>query len=182
MNDGQNNKYWRRWKQVCLANRWAWVKGRLVDTAVKDAGQHHVAVWRLAGQLADQSCRAVVATDLRHACHVHSFGRDVSHTHFDNGQFDRLLLLWGDERQTRGLLISPEDIKAQVLWDDPEQAKKLSLIRSIHAAAPDEYIQAITVDIWGTPFWEDLDHAALLGLNRKLKGARPFSQPISAVA
>jgi len=132
--------------------------------------------------LADQSCRAVTANDLRHACHVHTFGRDVSHIHFTNAQFDRLLLLWGDERQTRGLLIFPEDIKAQVLWDDPEQAKKLSLIRAIKAQAPDEYICAITRDIWGTDFWEDLDYTAMLGLNRKLKGARPFSQPISSVA
>ena len=172
MNAGQNSKYWRRWAFVCRQNHWQWTKGRLGADAVKNASQHHLAVWRLAESLACSACRAVVADDLRHACHVHAFGRDLSHSALTNEQFDRLLLLFGDERTIRGLLICP-DVRAQMLWDNPDQAKKLSLIRSIKSLANDEYICAITKDVWGTIYWEDLEAADLLGLLRKLKGNRP---------
>ena len=174
MSPSQTNKYWRRWSHVQTFNRWKWIKNRLVEEAIKDAGPHHEAVWRLAGQLANQNCRAITANDLRHGCHVHAFGRDISHDDLSNPQFDRLLLLWGDERSTRGLLIDPLELSAQILWDNPEQAKRASLIKSINALADHEYICAITQDIWGTIWWEDnLDNAALLGLLRKLKGNRP---------
>jgi hypothetical protein len=178
MNAAQNSKYWRRWAFVCRHNQWRWLKGRLVAEAVKDAGAHHLAVWRLAEMMADQNCRAVVADDLRHACHVHAFGRDASHDSFSNAQFSRLLLLWGDERPRNeggiaGLLIYPDEIRAQIYWDDPERARKESLVRSIKACASDEYICAITQDVWGTIYWEDLDLKALLGLLRKLKGNAP---------
>ena len=176
INAGQNSKYWRRWGVVCKTNRWRWLKGRLADDAVKDAGAHHLAVWRIAEALADQGCRAVVADDLRHACHVHAIGRDVSHSDFNNDQFSRLLLLWGDERKIRGLLIDADDLSAQMLWDNPDQAKKLSLIRAIKALASDEYICSITQHVWGTIYWEDLDVKALLGLLRKLQGNKPAHQ------
>jgi hypothetical protein len=173
INAGQNSKYWRRWTRVCAANRWRWSKGRLANDAVKDAGLHHVAVWNFAGALADQNCRAVVADDLRHACHVHALGRDVSHTDFTNDQFSRVLLLLGDEKKLPGLLIVPDHVRSQMFWDNPEMQKKESLIFSIKAAANDAYIQRITADVWGTIYWEDLDVKALLGLLRKLKGNQP---------
>lgn len=173
MTDDQNRKYWRRWAFVCRQNQWRWIKGRLVAEAVKEAGPHHAAVWRLAETMADQACRAVEADDLRHACHVHAFGRDMSHTSFSNDQFDRLLLLWGNERKIRGLLVYPDDISAQMYWDDPNRAKKESLVRAIREAAAEEYICSITQDLYGTIYWEDLDNKALLGLLRKIKGNAP---------
>jgi len=173
MNASQNSKYFRRWTFVCRFNLWCWIKGRLVQEANKDAGQHHPAVWRLAENLAEKNCRAIIADDLRHACHIHALGRDVSHTDFTNDQFSRLLVLWGDEKTLPGLLIRPDHIKSQVFWDHPEMQKKESLIYSIKAAAPDAYIEKITADVWGTIYWEDLDASALLGLLRKLKGNRP---------
>lgn len=174
INAGQNSKYWRRWAMVCRVNHWRWSKGRLAMDAVRDAGQHHVAVWNLAEKIADQHCRAVVADDLRHGCHIHVAGRDLSHGNFSNEQFNRLLLLWGNERDFPGLLINPDNVRSQMLWDDPLMAKKDGLIRSIKELARDEYICKITSDIWGTIFWEDnLDCEALLGLLRKLKGNQP---------
>ena len=159
---------------VCRVNHWRWSKGRLVAEAVRDAGQHHAAVWTLAERIADKHCRAVVADDLRHACHVYAVGRDVSHGNFSNEQLSRLFLLWGNERGLPGLLIEPDHVQSQIFWDDPALAKKESLIRAIKALARDEYICKITADIWGTIFWEDnLDCAALLGLLRKLKGNQP---------
>jgi hypothetical protein len=166
----QNNKYWRRWGAVVRANHWRWIKGRLVPEGVRDAGDHHLAVWRRAKTFADQSCRAVIADDLRHGCHVHACGRDISHDHLDNDQFDRLLLLWGNERKIRGLLIEPLDILAQAHWDDPLLAKKESLIDHIAAFATEQHIRAITSDIWGTTDWRMLDYESLRGLNRKLRG------------
>ena len=173
MNAGQNSKYFRRWAAVCRHNNWRWLKNRLAENAVKEAGQHHLAVWRIAGALADQNCRAVVADDLRHACHVHALGRDVSHTDFTNDQFSRLLVLWGDEKKLPGLLIVQDHIRSQMYWDNPEMQKKESLIFSIKALAADAYIEKITASIWGTIYWEDLDVKALLGLLRKLKGNAP---------
>ena len=174
INAGQNSKYWRRWGVVCAKNHWRWAKGRIVAEAFRAGGQHHAAVWGLAEAMAEQDCRAVVADDLRHACHIHAAGRDLSHSAFSNDQFSRLLLLWGDERDFPGLLIVPDHVRSQMFWDDPLLAKKDSLIRSIKRLAKDEYICKITAAIWGTIFWEDnLDHAALLGLLRKLKGNEP---------
>ena len=172
MNTGQNSKYWRRWAAVCHHNNWRWIKGRLSAEAVKDTGPHHTAVWVHAEQLANQACRAVTADDLRHACHVHAFGRDISHSSLTNRQFDRLLLLWGNEREMRGLL-NTDDIRAQVLWDHPDQAEKLSLVHAIKLAAAHEYICSITRDVFGTEYWEDLDAKQLLGLLRKIKGNSP---------
>ena len=173
MNDNQNSKYWRCWGKVVRANQWRWIKGRLVTEAVQDAGPHHQAVWRLAQTIADQGCRAIEAEDLRHACHVHALGQDMSHTGFNNDQFNRLLLLWGDERKIRGLLVYPDDIRAQTFWDNPDMQKKEGLIRSILAAASDDYVSKISADIWGTIYWQDLDSAALLGLLRKVKANAP---------
>ena len=127
----------------------------------------------MAENFADKNCRAVIADDLRHGCHLHAFGRDVSHTDFSNDQFSRMLVLWGDEKKLPGLLIQPDHIKSQIFWDNPELQKKESLIYSIKAAAPDAYIETITASIWGTIYWEDLDMKALLGLLRKLKGNQP---------
>ncbi len=173
MNEGQNSKYWRRWAAVCRQNQWRWLKGRLVAGAVTEASPHHQAVWQLAQAIADQECRAILADDLRHACHVYALGRDVSHLDLHNDQFDRLLLLWGNEREIRGLLVYPDDLAAQMHWDDPGRAKKESLVRSIRAAAADEYICSITQDLFGTIYWEDLENKALLGLLRKIKGNAP---------
>ena len=174
MTAAQHSKYWRCWGNVSRFNHWTMVKGRLDGNAVKDAGTHHQAVWRVAESLAAKACRAVIADDLRHACHVLVCGRDVSHDSLSNGQFDRLLLLWGNERaNVPGLLIDPLHVASLVAWDNPDQARKASLIRSIKEAAADEYICQITQDVWGTIYWEELDVSALLGLLRKIKGNAP---------
>ena len=173
MNDSQNNKYWRCWAAVCRANRWRMVKGRLADDAVNADSSHHISICQIAGNLADQSCRAVTVDDLRHACHIHALGRDMSHSGLNNDQFNRLLLLWGDERKIRGLLVYSDDIRAQTFWDNPDMQKKEGLVRSILAAAGDDYVSKISADIWGTIYWQDLDAAALLGLLRKVKANAP---------
>ena len=173
MNEAQNKKYWRRWSSVVRANQWRWLAGRIVDAAVGDVSEHHAAVWRIARELAAKAHRAPIADDLRHACHVHALGRDVSHTDFTNDQFSRLLVLWGDEKKLPGLLIVQDHIRSQMYWDNPEMQKKESLIFSIKALASDAYIEKITASIWGTIYWEDLDVKALLGLLRKLKGNAP---------
>ena len=178
INAAQNSKYFRRWKAVCDANRWRWIKGRLTYDAVKGDDIHQKAVWSIAENIAQQDCRTVTADDLRHACHVHAFGRDISHSEFSNDQFSRLLLLWGDERRLRGLLIYADDLAAQMLWDNPDHAKKHSLIRSINSMASSEYICSITQDVWGTVYWEDLDVKSLLGLLRKLQGNKPAQKEV----
>ncbi len=161
---------------MCRHNNWKWAKGRLADDAATATGAHHQGVWAMAEQIANHACRAPIADDVRHGCHILAFGRDVSHTDFTNPQFSRLLLLWGDEKKLPGLLINPLHVRSLTYWDHPEMQQKESLIFSIKAAAPDAYIEQITQDVWGTAYWEDLDVAALLGLLRKIKGNRPSFQ------
>src|ERR1700749_1577634 len=110
MNQAQNSKYIRCWIRCVLANHWVMRKGRLADNAVReDASAFHGAVWRAAENLAAAQVRAVTADDLRHGCHVAALGHDKSSKEFTSGEFDRLLLLWGNEREMKGLLIYPDD-------------------------------------------------------------------------
>ena len=126
MNDSQNNKYWRRWGAVVRTNQWRWLDGRLVDAAKGDVSEHHTAVWHIARERAAKAHRAPVADDLRHACHIHACGRDVSHVKMTDQQFDRLLILWGNERSEKdqlflpGLLIDGEHLSSILIWDDPK--------------------------------------------------------------
>lgn len=170
MTKPQAAKYWRRWGSVCRANGWSWKGGRLADGAVREASEHHRAVWRLAEERAEAEVRAVAADDLRHACHIYAAGRDVGHARMENHELTRLLLLWGDERIFKGLLIEPDDVMALAYWMNPGRARREFLVRAIRGIATEDYTAAITSDMWGTIYWEDLPEVDLVGLLQKLHG------------
>ncbi len=187
MTELQNTLYWRRWSAVCHANDWVWVKGRMKGEALRDASEHHVAVWRIASDLAVQQHRAVTANDLRHGCHVYAFGRDIGHQEMTNAQFSRLLCLWGNgkggEQRMDGLLIEPLCLTSMEHWLDTE-GKLDSIQRTkwfIQHAAEDAYVRHISADKFGTRMWEWLDATQLRQLAMTLSRAKKrWQEPVPA--
>lgn len=169
MNQAQDYKYWRRWSAVVKANHWRMRDSRLVTEAVRDAGEHHKAVWHLAEQIAGKECRAVIPDDLRHACHTHAFSRDLPHKKMNDQQFDRLLLLWGDEREIPGLLIEPDHIASVMSWINPDEARRQSSIAYLRKLAPEDVIVAIARDANFGVDWESLGRDDLQALGRILR-------------
>ena len=175
MTDSQDKKYWRRWTAVVRKNHWRMKDCRLVPEAVRNAGEHHVAVWAIADKIAEPECRAVIPDDLRHACHVHACGRDLKHRSMSDQQFDRLLLLWGDERELPGLLIEPDHIASVMLWENPAEARRQNTIAQMRRLAPDDVIAAVALDAKYGDDWEGLNQSELNGLATiiRQRGARP---------
>jgi hypothetical protein len=169
MNRFQEYKYFRRWTAVVRANHWRMSDCRLVPEAVRNAGEHHVAVWAIAEKIAEQECRAVIPDDLRHACHIHACGRDLPHKRMNDQQFDRLLLLWGDEREYPGLLIEPDHIASVMAWDNPDEARRQSSIAYLRQLAPEDVIVAIASTAGFGDDWEGLQRDDLQALARIIR-------------
>ena len=159
MTPAQHQKYIRRWICVVRVNHWVMRKGRMVDNAVYDASEWHGQVYRTASALAMAEARAIVPDDLRKACHVLAFGKAKSSKVLTNQEFDRLLILWGNERPLKdggmaGLLIDPEDIASIKAWIRPEKAQRESYVRLLnqHEAAACK----ISGNAFHTPHFENL--------------------------
>ena len=169
MNDAQNKKYWRRWSAVVRTNQWRWLDGRIVDAAKGDVSEHHAAVWRIARERAAKAHRAPIADDLRHACHIHACGRDVSHTRMTDPQFDRLLILWGNERELLGLLVEPDDLNSVMAWINPGEAQRKSTVEYLRQLAPEAVISSIARNAGYGDDWESLTRDQLLALGRIIR-------------
>ena len=169
MNDSQDKKYWRRWSAVVRANQWRWLDGRLVDAARGDVSEDHAAVWRIARELAGAAHRAPIANDLRHACHIHAVGRDISHLKMTDPQFDRLLILWGDERDLLGLLVEPDDLNSVMAWIDPKEYQRKCTVKYIRQLAPEAVIISIAARAGYGDNWESLTRDQLLALGRIIR-------------
>lgn len=171
MTESQDKKYWRRWSAVCRANGWRWEKGFLVRPDLAPGGgdapvavptsPHHAAVWQLATALALQEDRAPLANDLRHACHVHALGREISHLKITNTQFSRLLTLWGNDKDQRGLLIDPLCLTSDLAWSHPEFQTHASRRWTIEHHCVESYVVAVTREMFQTADWQSLPAAAL---------------------
>jgi len=157
----QEKKYWRRWAAVCRANRWRWAQGFLDADAVRDASPHHAAVWEIADALAARADCAPAADHLRHACHVHALGRDLGHKSFTNAHFNRLLTLWGNERDQAGLLLAPECLASDIAWSHPEHQTRASRSWTIAHRCVPSYVHAVARDHFGVADWETLADAHL---------------------
>jgi hypothetical protein len=71
----QRRFYFPLWRDVCKANDWIMVKGRLLGSRTSsfahgEAQKLYDAVWDIAEILAQNAASAVTADDLRHACHI----------------------------------------------------------------------------------------------------------------
>jgi hypothetical protein len=170
MTTAQDYKYFRRWTAVVRANNWRMSDCRLVPEALRsNAGEHHAAVWAIAEKIAGQECRAVIPDDLRHACHIHACGRDLPHKRMSNDQFNRLLILWGDERDFPGLLIEPDHIASIMAWDNPAEARRQGQISYLRKLAPANVVAAVALDAGFGDDWEGLQLKELLDLGFLLR-------------
>lgn len=177
MNDSQNKKYWRCWGAVVRANQWRWLEGRIVETAKGDVSEHHAAVWRIARERSGAAHRAPIADDLRHACHIHALGRDVSHARMTDQQFDRLLILWGNERERRGLLVEPDDLNSVMAWINPAEAQRKNTVEYIRQLAPEAVIISIAERAGYGRDWHGLSRDQLLALGRIIRDRNNPQRP-----
>jgi hypothetical protein len=165
MTDKQNTLYWRMWGRVVDANDWRMSKGRLISPLARHTSNLGQRVLVLAAEIAQPQHRSVTADDLRHACHVAAVGHEKSHKDLTNAEFSRVLT-------TFKLLIEPDDLDAQMDWDNPNRDAHRSLVAGINKIAPHAAIDAIcknAFDNYNSPFWEDLDLDQLRWLIRTLK-------------
>jgi len=196
MTEAQHHLYLRRWITCVRANHWVMRKGRLVDDAVgnqtanpvKSQGDHgagleisewHRAVWTAAEQLALQQFRGVSAEDLRKGCHVVAFGSAKSSKILENKEFNRLLVLWGNERPLRdgglkGLLIDPLDLASMSAWRNPEITERNSFVAFLRTRAHEGVLIRIASNAFPEvrsqeKMWTELDLSKLRWMAKQLK-------------
>lgn len=182
MNVFQHHLYLRRWITCVRANHWVMRTGRLTDNATgADVSEWHALVWQAAAALALQQQRAVTVEDLRKGCHVAAFGSPKSSKVLDNGEFNRLLILWGNERPLReggmaGLLIDPLDLASISAWRDPDEASRQSYIKYLEHTRHEAALIAICRNRWDTGDWRSRNLEELQWLGRQ---TRPHRAPRS---
>lgn len=184
----QKQLHWKAWAACAHSNSWSMEKARLHPDAQRTRGEtiYHKLVWREAERLARQESRGVAADDLRHACYLvatsqvpgwPASARPVdSMADLGNRTFSRVLVLWK-------LLIDAEDLAALIKWENPADAERETLIKSIERRAPDAVIRAISANAWGTRAWETIDDLGRLRwllktlAEKQTRHQQPVSQP-----
>lgn len=170
MTEWQDNKYWRRWNACVRANHWRMAGGRLDERAAgPDRSETHADVWRAAEQIALRKHRAVIADDLRHGCHVVALGRDKSHTKLSNREFDKVLTLWGDERDCKGLLIEPLHLGSEIHNANPDIKSRRRHLHFLTHECLGGYVASECERIYGTKDFESLVDAQLMSLSDHIR-------------
>jgi hypothetical protein len=160
--------YWPGWAAAVRAN-WRREKGRVVVAPGAAANP-----WRdqveLAAEGMGASALAVVDWDwLRHAAHWVALGRDVSSKALNNGQLDRVLVLFR-------LLANPLDLQAVLDWQAPGRPDRRRTEWAMrHLPHTDGYVRSVCSAKFGTRRWESLEDRALHQLLMTLKN-RPASR------
>jgi hypothetical protein len=189
MTDSQHYLYIRRWIACVRVNHWVMRKGRLVDEArglrSEDRSQiseWHEMVWMAAEQLALQQHRAVTVEDLRKGCHVVAFGSAKSSKILDNKEFNRLLVLWGNDRPLHdggmaGLLIDPLDLASIAAWRNPEITEHNSFVAFLRSKAHEGILIRIAENAFPEvrtqkKSWDELDLSKLRWMSKELKDRR----------
>lgn len=193
MTENQQRLYIRRWIACVRANHWVMRKGRLVENAVgvrsaecgmrNEFSEWHALVWTSAQQLALQQHRAVTAEDLRKGCHVVAFGSVKSSKDLTNQEFNRLLVLWGNERPLHeggmaGLLIDPLDLASIAAWRDPEITERNSFVAFLRSKAHEGVLIRIAENAFPEvrsqdKCWNELELSKLRWMSKQLKDRRP---------
>jgi|SRR5580698_5569740 hypothetical protein len=175
MTPAQHGLYIRRWITVVRANHWVMRKGRLVDNAIgAKASEWHGAVWTAATQKARQEYCGVTAHHLRHACHWVAFGRWKSSKDLSNPEFNRLLVLFGNERPMngggmKGLLVDPLDLASIQAWENPEESERASFVAWLRQTGHEAALIAISSNAFGTRLWSELPMESLRYLAKQVR-------------
>jgi hypothetical protein len=189
MTEAQHHLYIRRWICVVRANHWVMRKSRLVDNAIgvsapaSGVSEYHAAVWTAAEQLALQQHRAVTADDLRKGCHVVATGIAKSSWDLTNKEFNRLLVLWGNERPRHeggmaGLLIDSEDLASIAAWNNPDVTERNSFVAFLRSKAHEGLLITIAENAFQEvrsqeKSWDELDLSKLRWMSKQLKDRKP---------
>ena len=185
MTDAQHHLYIRRWIACVRANHLVMRKGRLVDNAVGEgASEWHALAWTAAQQLALQQHRGVTADDLRKGCHVVAFGSAKSSKDLTNHEFNRLLVLWGNDSfrsgttaALAGLLIDPLDLASISAWRNPEITERNSFVAFLRRKAHEGVLIRIAENAFAEvrsqeKSWDELDLSKLRWMSKQLKDRR----------
>ncbi len=209
MTEAQHHLYIRRWICVVRANHWVMRKGRLVENAVgnpargdarptdegaargdarptdiqaTEVSEWHALVWTAAEQLALQQHRAVIADDLRKGCHMVAFGSAKSSKLIENKEFNRLLVLWGNDRPLHegglaGLLIDPLDLASISAWRNPDVTERNSFVAFLRSKAHEGLLITIAQNAFAEvrsqeKSWDELELSKLRWLATQLKDRR----------
>lgn len=162
MTDAQRSRiYFPAWSELSNAMGWVWSRGRLradLDAQQKLFNSFHGPA-REAGMnvlihalnIAGQNHRAVTPQDLRHAANlVATGGKHSSSKKFSNRELNHF-------RNLCALLRKPDNLQAVHRWEDPDAADREDCVAWIRELAPEDYILAITRDVWKTGDWEKLE-------------------------
>lgn len=161
--------YFPHWQDACDANQWHMARGRF--TATRDPKFGHAEtnrlynqVWDAAETIARQQARALVADDLRHACHIVALGKDYSSHQLTVAQTNRVVRLFD-------ILKDPDNIAAVNAYLHPELDVRRDLVRWIRNLAPEAYILELAqmFSAFQYPFWEDLPEDNLRSLARLIR-------------
>lgn len=197
LTEAQKDLHWsasRGWGRVCAVNRWSMVAGTLSASAVGPAdSEWHAKVWAAALALATARAHAIEPNDLRQGAYVIALGESKSLTKFNNGDLDRVLVLFR-------LLIEPDDLRAVTDWrayerfdqaaaerlrcrqqgipfhvelpDDPgERRRHLNAVRDL----PEAIVRKFARDRFAGTLPEDMTLAQLRDFTRTIKNRRAYN-------
>jgi hypothetical protein len=106
INDAQKTKHWNTWGKVCAVNQWRMARGKLYLYGTFSAeGGYHERVLAAAREIAERAARQLKVDDLRKGLYAVALGEVKSLTAFNNGDLDRVLVLFA-------LLINPLDLRS----------------------------------------------------------------------
>jgi hypothetical protein len=172
----QRNFYFPKWNACAAKNGWVMVHGRLAtDLAAQKitydswrgpAHDLYFKIVEIAEHLALAGHRAVIATDLRHACNYVVSCR-LSSEGLDNKQTNKVIALFL-------LLADPENTGLIMNWLNPENAEHDSFVAYLRKQAHEGVLIAIASNAFGTKNWQDLDIGKLRWICKKVH-IRPAS-------
>ena len=133
--------YFPAFTRCCHANDWRIAKGRLVcepqsNPLVPELAQ----VWTYARQIAEAGHRGIVVRDLRYACHIVALRTPKDSEKLTNAEVNRVVDLFN-------LLADPDSLEFRSRWDNPQIAKRQSLVETIKKMVPYAYATHIAKDL-----------------------------------
>lgn len=168
----QKTKYFKLWRAACLANDWTTAAACAVadqDETVMAKSRLHASTLTFARQLAQAEHRAITAGDLRHGLHIAAIGYPKSSKTMTNPELDRVFT-------ALELLADPDNLRAAIAQDHPEDAARRRLLWLIRKSAPEAYIAAVAEGKFTTRHWEELTNRQLTHLLVTLKRRSPWRQ------
>lgn len=164
MNKAQHAKYMKEWSKA-FRTHWAGVKGgEVLSRADRPDSSLRETILGIARQqaAADPQDGRLTPDRLRHACHIHALGRNISSWDLTNRQWDKVVSVFR-------LLGDPANIGADMAVTadqaDPDRPDRKRLAFGLQKLdLPDAYIGEISRDKFGTTNWRQLSEDQLLQL------------------